>query len=238
MVTGGSRGIGRAVALGAAARGWDVALSYVSDAAAAGAVADQARAAGVRAQAIRADATEEADTLALFDAAEAGFGGIDVVVVNAGIIATAMPLAEMDLARIERMIRINLTGALLTAREAARRLPEGGAIVFLSSAAARNGSPGEFVDYAASKGGVDSLTIGLGKELAPRGIRVAGVRPGLIETDIHASSGDPARVANRMGGVPMGRAGTAEEVAEAVLWLASAQASYVTGAILDVAGGR
>jgi len=243
VVTGGSRGIGRAVALFAAERGWDVAISWRNDAEAGQEVLDRIRAMGRRAIGVQADVAHEAGVIALFDAAEAEFGRIDSVIVNAGMLAQAMPLADMSLERMQRVIDVNVIGALLTAREAARRLKRpkdqpSASIVLLSSAAAKLGGPGEYVDYAASKGAIDSLNIGLAKELAPQNIRVNAVRPGLIETEIHASGGNPDRAQQLAPGVPMGRPGTAEEVAEAVLWLASEQASYVTGTNLEVTGGR
>ncbi|SMO70802.1 SDR family oxidoreductase [Paracoccus laeviglucosivorans] len=237
IVTGGSRGIGRAVALLAADRGWDVAISWRSDSAAAAEVMDQIRAKGRRATGIQGDVADEAHVAALFDAAQTEFGGIDSVVVNAGMLAQGMPLAQMTLERMQRVIDVNVIGALLTAREAARRMSRG-SIVLLSSAAAKLGGPGEYVDYAASKGAIDSLNTGLAKELARQNVRVNAVRPGLIDTEIHASGGDPGRAARLASSVPMGRTGSADEVAEAVLWLASDQASYVTGTILEVTGGR
>lgn len=240
LVTGGGRGIGRATALAAAARGASVAVGYRGDAAAAQATLDALRCAGGGGLTVQGDVACADQVSAMFDAADAGLGGLDAVVVNAGIVAPLMPLAEMPPERIERMIRVNVLGALYVAREAARRLPDhaGAGIVLVSSVAARLGSPGEFVDYAASKGAVDSLTIGLAKELAPRGIRVNAVRPGLIETDIHISAGAPDRAARLGAGVPLGRAGTPEEVAEAILWLLDPASSYVTGALIDVSGGR
>lgn len=237
LVTGGARGIGAAACRLAGARGWDVTFSYRAAGDAAAGTADAVRVAGGRALAVRAEAASEPDTLALFDAAEAAFGPVTGVVVNAGIVAPGLPLAEMPLDRIREVVEVNLIGALLTAREAARRL-RGGSIVLVSSAAARLGAAGEYVDYAASKGAVDTLAVGLAKELGPRGIRVNAVRPGLIETEIHASGGAPDRAARLGATAPLGRAGTAEEVAASIVWLLSDEASYVTGAHLDVAGGR
>ena len=229
VVTGGSRGIGRAVVEGARARGWAVTFSYASDAEAARAV----EACGARA--VRADAASEDDTAALFDAA-AGDGPITGIVANAGIVAPPARLADISVERMRRIFDVNCIGAMLAAREGARRM-DGGAIVLLSSAAARLGSPGEYVDYAASKGAIDTLTTGLAKELGPR-IRVNAVRPGIVATDMNGS-GLPGSRADRLGpSAPIGRAGTAEEIAAAVLWLLSDAASFVTGAHLDVTGGR
>lgn len=243
VVTGGGRGIGRATALAAARTGWAVTLSYVADEAAAQATVAEIEAAGGQALAMRADTVVEADSIALFDAAAARFGAIDGVVVNAGIVGPAATLAEMEIDRLQRMIAVNLLGAMLTAREAARRMPRdrggrGGGIVLVSSIAARLGAPFEYVDYAAAKGALDTLTIGLAKELAPQGVRVNAVRPGLIETDIHASGGRPGRARELGAQTPIGRAGTAEEVAEAILWLLGDASSYVTGSFIDIGGGR
>lgn len=238
LITGGTRGIGRATALACAARGWPVALGYRGDRAAADETLDAIAAAGGQGHAFSADVADPDAVAALFDRAEAALGGLQAVVVNAGIVAPVMPLAEMTPDRLDRIVRVNLTGALYQAREAARRLPDGGAIVFVSSAAARLGSPGSYVDYAATKGGVDTLTIGLAKELAPRRIRVTGVRPGVIDTDIHADGGEPDRVARLGPSLPFGRAGRPQEVAAAITWLLSEEASYASGAIIDVAGAR
>ena len=243
LVTGGSRGIGAAAAKGAAARGWDVTVNYRGDRAAAEAAAAAVREAGARACVVQGDMAEEADVLRVFETGTAALGPIGGLVVNAGIVGPKAGLMDMDAARIRRIIDLNVTGALLTAREGARRMARsrggaGGAMVVLSSAAARLGSPGQYVDYAASKGATDSMVLGLSKELAPEGIRVNGLRPGIIDTDIHASGGEPDRAAELGPSAPMGRAGTAEEVANGILWLLSEEASYVTGAILDVAGGR
>lgn len=242
LVTGGSRGIGAATCRLAAAAGWAVAVNYARDRSAAEAVVADINATGGRAAAVQGDVAEERDVLAIYDAAQA-LGPVTAVIVNAGIVAQVSPVAEMDIDRLRRVFEVNVLGAFLTAREAARRMPAdrggpGGSVVIVSSAAARIGSPFEFVDYAASKGAMDTLTLGLSKELGPAGIRVNAVRPGLIETEIHASAGAPDRVERLVGGVPMKRPGSAEEVAKAILWLASPEASYVNGAILDVTGGR
>jgi NAD(P)-dependent dehydrogenase (short-subunit alcohol dehydrogenase family) len=242
LVTGGSRGIGAAVCRLAGAAGWDVVVNYARDRAAAEAVAADVAAAGSRAVAVQGDVAREADVVAMYDAAEA-LGPVRAVVVNAGIVAQVSPVADMATDRLRRVFDVNVLGAFLTAREAARRMPTnrggpGGAVVIVSSAASRIGGPFEFVDYAASKGAMDTLTLGLAKELGPGGVRVNAVRPGLIETEIHASAGAPDRVQRLVGGVPLGRPGSAEEVAETMLWLASDAASYVSGALLDVGGGR
>ena len=238
VITGGSGGIGRAAALPGGARGWSGAVNFVRDAAAAKEVVAGIAKAGGRAIAVQGDVAEEADVLRLFDAAETAFGPLSGVVVNSGVVAPPSRLADMDLARLRHMFDINLLGAMLTAREGARRLTQGGSIVLVSSAAARLGGPNEYVDYAASKGALDTLAIGLSKELGPQGIRVNSIRPGLIETDIHASGGQPDR-AQRLGtSAPLGRPGRADEVGEAIVWLLSDAASYVTGSIMDVTGGR
>jgi NAD(P)-dependent dehydrogenase (short-subunit alcohol dehydrogenase family) len=243
FITGGTRGIGRATALLCAKKGWSVALNYVRDSAAADETAREVRAAGGHAITLRGDVAIEADVVSMFDEAESKLGRLDGVVINAGIVAPSAPLADMDSARLKRMFEVNVYGAYLCARESARRLSKdrggkGGAVVLVSSAASRLGSPFEYVDYAGSKAAIDTLAIGLAKELAQQGVRVNAVRPGLIETDIHASGGQPDRARRLGAGTPMGRAGRPEEVAEAIVWLLDDGASYTTGAILDVAGGR
>jgi NAD(P)-dependent dehydrogenase (short-subunit alcohol dehydrogenase family) len=243
LVTGASRGIGRAVAIMLARQGAAVGVNYVRDLAAAEQTAADIERAGGRAVLLQGDVADEPAVLAMFDALEAACGPVEGLVNNAGIVAPPLPLAQMDISRLRRMFDVNVLGAYLCAREAARRMStdrggRGGAIVNVSSAASRLGSPNEYVDYAGSKGAVDTMTIGLAKELGPRGIRVNAVRPGLIETDIHASGGQPQRAAVLGAQTPLGRPGTAEEVAQAIVWLLSDAASYVQGALLDVAGGR
>lgn len=243
LVTGAGRGIGRATARLLGKQGSAVGVNYVRDLAAAQETADEVERAGGRALLLPGDVADETAVVALFDELETAFGRVDALVNNAGIVGPSMPLAEMDIARLKRMFDVNVLGAYLCAREAARRMStdrggRGGAIVNVSSAASRLGSPNEYVDYAGSKAAVDTMTIGLAKELGPRGVRVNGVRPGLIETDIHASGGQPQRAAVLGAQTPLGRAGQAEEVAQAIVWLLSDAASYVTGALLDASGGR
>ena len=243
LITGGSRGIGAATAVLAARRGWDVAINYTRDADAAERVAAQVRAVGRRALVIQADVAEEPEVLAMFAAVDREFGRLSGLVNNAGVVDMPARVDEMSLQRLQRMFAINLTGSFLCAREAVRRMSTkrggaGGAIVNLSSAASKLGSPGQYVDYAASKAGVDLMTLGLAREVATEGIRVNAVRPGIIDTEIHASGGLPDRARQVAPQVPMQRAGSADEVAQAIVWLLSDEASYTTGAVLDVTGGR
>lgn len=243
LITGGSRGIGRASALMAARRGWSVGVNYRADARAADDVLRAIAEFGGRAVALEGDVAVEADVVAMFDAATRALGPLTAVVANAGVVAPAARLVDMSAERMRRMFDVNVLGTYLTAREAARRMStytggSGGSIVLISSAASRLGSPNLYVDYAGSKGAIDTLALGLSKELGAEGVRVNAVRPGLVETGIHADSGDPDRARTLGRSAPMGRPGRAEEIAEAVTWLISDAASYVTGAILDVAGGR
>ena len=241
IVTGGARGIGAACAQLAAQSGWSVVVNYNASSEAAETVVAGIAAAGGNAVAIKGDVAKEADVLALFDAAEAAFGPVRGLINNAGILDRAATLAEIGLPRWERTLSVNATGSFLSAREAVRRMlrhSQGGAIVNMSSMAAPLGAANEFVDYAASKGAVESMTIGLSKEVAAFGIRVNAIRPGLIDTEMQRASGEADRLTRLMATVPMGRAGRADEVAEAAIWLLSDAASYVTGAILPVSGGR
>jgi NAD(P)-dependent dehydrogenase (short-subunit alcohol dehydrogenase family) len=243
LITGAGRGIGRAIALEAAARGWRVGVNYRSDATAAHDTVARIEAAGGVAFALQADVAREDEVVAMFETFGQTLGPLDALVNNAGIVAPSVQLADMSYARLRQMFDTNILGAFLCAREAVRRMARsrggrGGAIVNLSSAAARLGSPNEYIDYASSKGAIDTMTLGLAKELGPDGVRVNAVRPGLIDTEIHASGGQPDRAARLGAATPLGRAGRADEIAGAVLWLLSDEASYVTGALLDVAGGR
>lgn len=243
VITGGSRGIGRATALAAAARGYRVVVGYATNQAAADEVVSSIEAKNGKAIAVKCDVGSEADILALFKAAD-GFGTLDALVNNAGIVGkSGVRVDEMSAERIQQMMAVNVTGSILCAREAVKRMStkhggKGGVIVNLSSVAAKLGAPNTYVDYAASKGAIDSFTVGLGYEVANEGIRVAGIRPGLIDTDIHAAGGEPDRAHRLAHMVPMKRVGTADEIANAIVWLISDEASYVTSAILDVSGGR
>ncbi|HEY0382772.1 MAG TPA: SDR family oxidoreductase [Candidatus Elarobacter sp.] len=243
LVTGGSRGIGAAIVRAAAAAGYEVALTYADDRAAAEAVAGEVNGTGRRSLIVKADVAREDDVLAAFAAVDDAFGRLDAVAINAGITGRFTRVDEIDVATLERVLAVNVTGAFLCAREAVLRMSTarggaGGAIVVVSSRAAGLGSPGEYVHYAASKAAADTLTRGLAKEVAREGIRVNAVAPGLIDTEIHARGGRPERVARITPTIPMERIGTADEVAATVLWLLSPQASYVTGTIVDVSGGR
>jgi NAD(P)-dependent dehydrogenase (short-subunit alcohol dehydrogenase family) len=243
LVTGGSRGIGAATALMAAQQGWSVAVNYAANSLAADEVVRAIRATGGKAITVQADVADEAQVLNMFETIDARLGRLTGLVNNAGVVDVTARLDEMSVARWRRMFDINVIGSLLCAREAVRRMSTrhggaGGAIVNLSSAASRLGSPGQYLDYAAAKGAIDAFTIGLAKEVAAEGIRVNAVRPGLIETEIHASGGLPDRVRDLQHLVPMQRGGTADEVAQAIVWLLSDAASYTTMSLLDVSGGR
>lgn len=243
LVTGGSRGIGAATALLAARQGWAVAVNFRGNSLAADEVVRSIRAGGGTAITVQADVADEAQVLRMFEKVDAKLGRLTGLVNNAGVVDVTARVEDMGVARWKRMFDINVIGSMLCAREAVRRMGtrhggEGGSIVNLSSAAARLGAPGQYVDYAAAKGAIDAFTIGLAKEVAGDGIRVNAVRPGLIETDIHASGGIPDRVNQLKHQVPMQRGGTADEVAQAIVWLLSDAASYTTMSLIDVSGGR
>lgn len=243
LITGASRGIGAATARLAAQRGYAVCINYKSHAVAAHALVDEIETAGGRAIAMAADVSIESDVIRLFETCEANLGPMTALVNNAGILETQTRLINIDSARLERIFATNVIGSFICAREAVKRMStkrggRGGAIVNVSSGASRLGSPNEYIDYAASKGAIDTLTTGLSKEVADEGIRVNAVRPGFIYTEMHASGGEPGRVDRIKEQVPMKRGGTAEEVAQAILWLLSDEASYVTGAFIDVTGGK
>ena len=243
LITGGSRGIGAATSWLCAQRGWAVAVNYTSDAAAAQAVVARIQAGGGTALAMQADVADEAQVLAMFTVLDQALPPLGALVNNAGVVDVKSRVDVMTLPRLQRMFAVNVFGTFMCSREAVKRLStahggRGGAIVNLSSAAARLGAPGQYVDYAAAKGAIDVFTLGLAKEVALEGIRVNAVRPGIIATDIHASGGQPERAQQMAPSVPMQRAGSSEEVAEAIVWLLSDAASYTTGAVIDVTGGR
>ena len=243
LVTGGSRGIGAATALLAAAKGYAVAVNYAANAGAADDVVQRIRSAGGTAIAVQADVAQEDQVVSMFKKVDAELGALTALVNNAGVVDAVARVDEMSVARLKRMFDINVIGSIVCAREAIRRMSTrhggaGGAIVNVSSAASRLGSPGQYVDYAAAKGAIDAFTMGLAKEVAAEGIRVNAVRPGLIETEIHASGGLPDRVRQLEHLVPMQRGGSADEVAQAIVWLLSAEASYTTMSLIDVSGGR
>jgi len=243
IITGGGRGIGAATARLAANRGYRVVVNYVRDTTAAEAVIRGIREGGGNAVAVQGDVSRESDVIRLFESAVREFGSVEVLVNGAGIVARKARVEEMNETRIRRIMEINVIGSMLCAAEAIRRMStskggNGGRIINVSSAASRHGSPNEYVDYAASKAAIDTFTVGLAKEVAAEGIRVNAVRPGIILTEIHVTSGDAGRVARLTPLIPMQRPGEAEEVAQAILWLASTESSYCTGSILDVAGGR
>lgn len=243
VITGGSRGIGAATAQLAAVQGYSVCISYIRNRKAADEVVDAIRNSGGQAIAVQADVASEPDVVRLFETVDANLGTVTALVNNAGILEHQMKVEEMDAARLNRIFATNVTGSFLCAREAIRRMStrhggDGGAIVNVSSLAARLGAPGEYIDYAASKGAIDTMTIGLAKEVAAEGIRVNAVRPGAIYTEIHASGGEPERVDRVKDAVPMKRGGNADEVASAILWLLSDGASYTSGTFIDVTGGR
>jgi NAD(P)-dependent dehydrogenase (short-subunit alcohol dehydrogenase family) len=242
LVTGGSRGIGAAVARGAASAGWSVCLTYKEDEQAAQRVAAEIAECGGRVKAVRADIADESDVISAFDAAE-DLGRLTALVANAGVVAPKIKLEDVTVERVTQLLHVNVLGTILCCREAVRRMSRnqgggGGAIVLVSSAASRIGSAGEYVDYAATKGAIDSLGLGLAREVASDGIRVNVVRPGITDTEIHARNGQADRVVSMASAIPLGRPADPTEVARCIVWLASDEASYCTGSILDVAGGR
>lgn len=243
IITGGSRGIGAATARLLSKRGWQVCINYRNRDNDAEALCEEIRSQGSNAIAVKADVSNEKEVITLFETVDRELGPVSTLINNAGIITPQSKLVEMGAERLQQVLNINVLGSFLCAREAIKRMStlyggDGGCIVNLSSAAARIGSPNEFIDYAASKGAIDTMTIGLAKEVAEEGIRVNAVRPGLIETELHADAGDIQRPQKLRQFIPMKRAGTAEEVANCIAWLVSNEASYVTGSLLDVTGGR
>jgi NAD(P)-dependent dehydrogenase (short-subunit alcohol dehydrogenase family) len=243
LITGGSRGIGAATALLAAERGYAVCVNYRTNVAAADAVVRKIIDKGGKANALQADVAVERDVLRMFQQIDQTFGSLTALVNNAGIVEQQARLDAMDSLRLQRIFAVNVTGSFLCAREAVRRMStrtggKGGAIVNVSSMAAQLGAPGEYIDYAATKGAIDTMTVGLAKEVALEGIRVNAVRPGIVKTEIHASGGEPGRIERVKDSIPMNRAGEPEEVARTILWLMSAEASYCTGAVINVSGGR
>jgi NAD(P)-dependent dehydrogenase (short-subunit alcohol dehydrogenase family) len=243
LITGGSMGIGAATALLAAERGYAVCVNYRTNVAAADAVVRKIIDKGGKANAVQADVAVERDVLRMFQQIDQTFGSLTALVNNAGIVEQQARLDAMDSLRLQRIFAINVTGSFLCAREAVRRMStrtggKGGVIVNVSSMAAQLGAPGEYIDYAATKGAIDTMTVGLAKEVALEGIRVNAVRPGIVKTEIHASGGEPGRIERVKDSIPMKRAGEPEEVARAILWLMSAEASYCTGAVINVSGGR
>ncbi|MEB2845322.1 glucose 1-dehydrogenase [Endobacterium cereale] len=243
LITGGSRGVGAATARLAAAKGYDVVITFVSNEVAAHALTADVEAAGCKALAVQADSADPEQINQLFSTIDREFGRIDVLVNNAGIIAQQSPLENISFERMQRIFAVNAIGPMLCAQQAARRMStrhngRGGAVINISSASARLGSPNEYVDYAASKGALESFTTGFSKEVAREGIRVCCIRPGHIYTEMHASGGEPGRVDRVRDTIPMGRGGQPEEVARAIVWLASDEASFITGTFLDVTGGK
>lgn len=243
LITGGSRGVGAATARLAAAQGYDVAISYVASESAALAVVGEVEALGRKGLAVRADSAEPEQVIELFSAIDRSFGRIDVLVNNAGVLGQQSRMEDLGFERMQRIFAVNALGPILCAQQAVKRMSPrhggaGGVVINVSSASARLGSPNEYVDYAASKGALETFTIGFAKEVAREGIRVNCIRPGHIYTDMHASGGEPGRVDRVKDSIPMGRGGQPEEVARAILWLASAEASFVTGTFLDVTGGK
>ena len=243
LITGGSRGIGAATALLASKEGYAVAVNYRANSLAADEVVRQIQANGGKAMAVQGDVANEADIMAMFETVDLKFGPLSALVNNAGVVDAASRVDAMSGERLKRMFDINVIGSMICAREAVRRMStkhggKGGAIVNVSSIAASLGAAGQYVDYAASKGAIDTFTVGLGRELAAEGIRVNAVRPGVIDTEIHASGGQPDRAKTLASVLPMQRPGTAQEVAQAIVWLLSEQASYTTSSLLDISGGR